>query len=191
MLLSVLHTLFWGTSSWLWTQELPRSSNEQDQSAYLMAAIAMAMMQRKGGKVEGVKYQSELEQNGPGMRLDDIGMRLTLPFVLASRVSNFLVGFSILLWSAQRLLYRGCLLSVAWTPVCVRWRHVTVSITHSVLLRSVVLWSFEKRVHPSYISNLHSPSLQWRRTVGSNICTNFSLPPKLGHLSMIPHFCIN
>ena len=62
-----------------------------------MAAIAMAMMQRKGGKVEGVKYQSELEQNGPGMRLDDIGMRLTLPFVLASRVSNFLVGFSILL----------------------------------------------------------------------------------------------
>lgn len=119
MLLSVLRTLFWGTSSWLWTQELPRSSNEQDQSAYSVAAIAMTMMQRKRGKVEGVKYQSELEQDGLGMRLDDIGMRLTLPFVLASRVSNFLVGFSVLLWSAQRLLYRGCLLSVAWTPVCV------------------------------------------------------------------------
>lgn len=57
----------------------------------------MTMMQRKRGKVEGVKYQSELEQDGLGMRLDDIGMRLTLPFVLASRVSNFLVGFSVLL----------------------------------------------------------------------------------------------
>jgi len=110
-----------------------------------------------------------LSRNGLGMRLATAWCRFLKWHANCCLLIVKYFAVSVLLWSAQRLLYRGCLLSAAWTPVCVLEACDCINYTFKFFSEVLFCKVSGKGYSPSLI-------LQWRRTVGSNISAKKVFP---------------